>query len=190
MKTEHSNDPQVSPTFAERFGQWVIRWRWPVLLGSLLVVMGLGYGGQFLAFNGDYHIFFSKDNPQLNAFDALQEKYSKDDNVLIAIEPKDGNVFTATTLAALEDLTEQAWQTPYASRVDGITNFQHTRAVADDLYVDDLVENAQEKTPQQLAEIKQIATTEPNLVHRLVDEKGTIAAVNITVKLPGESQTE
>lgn len=190
MKTENSNDPQASPAFAERFGEWVIRWRWPVLLSTTLLMMSLAYGGQFLAFNGDYHIFFSEDNPQLNAFDALQEKYSKDDNVLIAIEPKDGNVFTAETLAALEELTKQAWQTPFSSRVDGITNFQHTRAVEDDLYVDDLVENALEKTPAELAEIKKIATSEPNLVHRLVDTEGSIAAVNITVKLPGESQTE
>lgn len=190
MKTEHSKQSDGAPSFAERFGQRVIRWRWPVLLASLLLVMGMGYGGQYLAFNGDYHIFFSKDNPQLNAFDALQEKYSKDDNVLIAVEPKDGDVFTPETLAALEALTKAAWQTPYSSRVDGITNFQHTRAVEDDLYVDDLVENALEKSPSELAKIKEIATKEPNLVHRLVDEDGTIAAINITVKLPGESQTE
>ena len=173
-----------------RLARFVIRWRWPVLLASLVVAMAAGMGGSKLAFNNDYHVFFGDDNPQLKAFDALQEKYTKDDNVFIVIEPQDGEVFTNKTLAAIEELTAEAWQTPFSSRVDAITNFQYTKAVEDDLYVDDLVEDAASKTPAELQEIKKIATEEPLLVNRLVDEAGTITAINITVKLPGEDMTE
>lgn len=189
VKHSNSDDAQQN-SFAARWAKWVIRWRWPVLAFSLLLAMGLGYGGQFLGFNNDYHVFFSEDNPQLQAFDDLQGKYTQDDNVFIVIEPKDGTVFTRETLSALESLTEASWQTPYSSRVDAITNFQHTRAVEDDLYVDDLVEDAANKTEEELAYIKEVALKEPLLVHRLISKKGDVTAVNITVKLPGEDVNE
>ena len=37
------------------------------------------------------------------------------------------------------EATEDAWQIPHSTRVDGITNFQHTWADGDELIVEDLV---------------------------------------------------
>ena len=155
-----------------------------------MVITLLGSGLPKLAFDGDYRVFFSKDNPQLQAFEGLQKKYTQDDNVLLVIEPKDGKTFTRESLAAIEELTTQSWQTPFSSRVDAITNFQHTYAQGDDLYVEDLVENASEKSEAELRKIERIALKEPLLVNRLLNEEGTISAVNITVKLPGKAITE
>lgn len=167
-----------------RLAEWTIKWRWAVIGLSILIAMSIGSGAQYVGFNSDYRVFFSDENPQLQAFNALQDKYTKDDNILIVVEPEDGNVFSNSTLAAVEELTQESWQTPFSSRVDGITNFQHTRAVEDDLYVEDLVENANEKTTSELQEIKEIAINEPLLKNRLVDEAGSVTAVNITLKLP------
>ena len=182
-------NPQQN-SFTVKWAEWILKRRWIVLAGTLLMAMMAGIGGQYLGFNTDYRAFFGDDNPQLQAFTALQEKYSKDDNVFIVIQPQDGEVFTPETLAAVEELTKEAWQTPYSTRVDAITNYQHTRAEGDDLYVDDLVENAFDMTPSALADVKEIAVNEPLLVNRLVNEEGTITAVNITVKIPGEKLTE
>lgn len=172
------------------FANWVIKWRWLVLGLSIATVMVIGYGAQRVGFNSDYHVFFSEDNPQLLAYDGLQNKYTKDDNVFIVLEPKDGKVFTPKTLAAIEQLTTEAWQTPYSTRVDAITNFQHTKAVADDLYVEDLVENASGYSSSQIEEIKKIATDEILLRDRLVNQEGDLTAVNITVQLPGKEMDE
>ncbi len=188
-QTPHYQNGQSNP-FTIRFARLIIRRRWSVLILSIFLAVAAGYGGQYVGFDGDYHVFFSKDNPQLQAYDALQAKYTKDDNVLIVIEPENGEVFTRETLAAIEELTTASWQTPYSTRVDAVTNFQHTRAENDDLYVEDLVEEAISKTDSSLAAIKKIATNEPLLVNRLVSKKGDITAVNITVKLPGEDPTE
>ena len=177
-------------SFASRWAEWVISHRWPVLISSVLLALIMGYGGSFIAFDTDYRAFFSDDNPQLQAFDALQEKYTQDDNVFIVIAPKNGEVFEKSTLQAIAELTEEAWQTPFSSRVDALTNFQHTRAVGDDLFVTDLVEDPSAITAVDLAEIKRVALAEPLLVNRLVSEKGHVTAVNITVKLPGEAVTE
>ncbi|WP_353777258.1 efflux RND transporter permease subunit [Winogradskyella sp. 3972H.M.0a.05] len=176
----------ASNRFAKRWAEFIIKRKWAVIVATLILAMGLGSQGN-MEFDGDYHVFFSKSNPELEAFDALQEKYTKDDNVILVLSPSNGNVFTKDNLVAIEELTAEAWNTPYSSRVDAITNFQHTRAEGDDLYVDDLSYESSLKTEEEITEIKDIALKEPLLVNRIINEKGSVTAVNITVRLPGEN---
>ncbi|MDN5215848.1 MMPL family transporter [Fulvivirgaceae bacterium BMA12] len=181
---------RMSGQFGIAWAKWVIKRRWIVLILSILTFLAMGFGMSKLAFDGDYRVFFSKDNPQLQAYETFQRKYTQDDNVLIVVEPKDGKTFSKESLAAIEQLTTDSWQTPFSSRVDAITNFQHTYAVGDELYVEDLADNVGERNPDEIQKIKKIALSEPLLVNRLLNEKGTVSAVNITVKLPGEAITE
>ena len=58
---------------------------------------------------------------------------------LFVIQPESGDVFQPRMLGLIRSLTEDAWQIPHSTRVDGITNFQHTWADGDDLIVEDLV---------------------------------------------------
>ncbi len=176
--------------FAKKWGEFVIKFKWPVLIFTLILAFGLASGVSKLGFDGDYHVFFTDENPELKAFDDLQDKYTKDDNVFIVLAPKNGEVFTKENLKAIEELTAEAWNTPFSSRVDAITNFQHTKSVEDDLYVDDLSYESSKKTEIEIAEIKKIALNEPLLVNRLINEKGSVTAINVTVKLPGKELSE
>lgn len=166
------------------YGDWVVRWRYAVLLVTVLLVAVAASGGRFLTFKTDYRVFFSEDNPQLLAFEELQNTYTKTDNVLIVLAPKDGNVFTRETLASVATLTKEAWQLPYSLRVDSLTNYQHTRAVGDDLIVADLVPDPSRLGPEELHAIREIAVNEPLLVSRLVSAQGHVTGVNITIQLP------
>ena len=76
----------LNNTRVTRFANWIIKRRWFILLGTVVITMIAASGGRFLVFNNDYHIFFDEDNPQVQAFDGLQEKYTKDDNVFIVIQ--------------------------------------------------------------------------------------------------------
>jgi len=102
------------------------------LLLSVVGVVAIASGVRLLTMNSDYRAFFSKDNPQVAAFDALQAMYTKDDNILIAVEPVGGTVFTPDVLSAVDELVEIGWRIPFATRVDAITNFQRTRSDGDD----------------------------------------------------------
>jgi predicted RND superfamily exporter protein len=175
---------------AQKFFTLVLTRRWMVLLSTLLLVALATSGVRFLSMSNDYRMFFSEENPQLQAFEALQNTYTKTDNVLFVITPRDGNVFSGATLSQVEWLTEQAWQIPYSIRVDSVTNYQHTRADEDDLVVGNLVEDAQDFTAGQLAEARDIAVNEPLLVNRLVNPEGSVTGVNVTIQLPGESLSE
>jgi predicted RND superfamily exporter protein len=172
------------------FGEGVIRFRWWIIVGTLALMMTAASGGRFLGFSTDYRAFFSKGNPQLEAFEAIQNTYTKEDNLMIALEPKNGVVFSREFLAVVEEVTKAAWQTPYSIRVDSITNFQHTWADGDDLIVEDLVEDVLNLSDEVLEKKKQIALNEPLLIKRLINPAADMTAVNMTINLPGKSIME
>ena len=130
-------------TRLEQFGVGVLRWRWPIIALTILFVVFMAAGGQNLKISNDSRIFFSEDNPQLIAFEALEATYTEANTVLIAVAPKEESgatsIFTADALGAIAELTERGWLLPYSTRVDSLTNFSHTWADGDELIVEDLV---------------------------------------------------
>jgi len=171
-------------------GEWVVKYRWWIIAGTMIVVLIASSGMRFLTVNNDSRVFFSEDNPQLQALEALENTFSKDNSVVFAVAPKDGNVFTRRTLAAVEALTEASWQMPYSSRVDSVTNFQHAQAQADDLIVEDLAQNAEDLSDEDLERIRKIALSEPLLVNNLLSASGHVTKVRVTILRPGESLKE
>jgi hypothetical protein len=161
-----------------------------VIFTAIAISLLMGSGVRHLAFSNDYRMFFSEENPQLKAFEQLQNTYTKNDNVLFVIAPKDGKVFTRENLSAVAKLTKESWQIPYSLRVDSITNFQHTHAEGDDLIVEDLVSDPQSLSDEELAEKQRIATSDPLLVNRLISPSAHATGVNVTVQLPGKQLTE
>jgi len=168
----------------EKFAGLVVKFRWLFLVLMLAIIVLAAMGAKNLHFNNDYHIFFAADDPRVVAFENLQNTYTKNDNVLMVLAPKDGKVFTRKTLAAIEDITEKAWQTPYSIRVDSLSNYQHSESVEDDMSVANLYEDAQKLSDADLQKIKNIAVNEPLLLHRLISEKAHVTAVNMTMEFP------
>jgi predicted RND superfamily exporter protein len=175
--------------FEANFGKWVLQYRLLIIPLMLILVFVAASGARNLSMSTNYRVFFSPDNPQLLAFEALEKTYTKNDNVMFVLTPKDGNVFTQKTLTAVEDLTKRAWQLPYSLRVDSISNFQYTEAEEDDLLVHDLVEDSYKYTDADLKRIKEIALKEPLLKQRLISETGDVTSVTATIQLPGKSET-
>nr|VFJ43071.1 MAG: hypothetical protein BECKDK2373B_GA0170837_100451 [Candidatus Kentron sp. DK] len=173
-----------------QFAVWIIRYRWWFVVLAPIIIAVLAIGLKDLRFTTDYRVFFSPDNPQLQAFDRLEKTYTQDDNVVFLLLPRDGDVFTRKTLTAVEELTKKAWQLPYSLRVDSLSNFQHTRADGDDLAVADLVRNAGDLGETELREIRDAALAEPLLVDRLLSPGADATVINVTVQLPRVDDTK
>lgn len=174
----------------DKFNQWIVS---HFIITALLALTIVGVAATNLPdikFDSDYRIFFSEDNPQLQAFEELQGNYTKNDSVMFVIAPKDGNAFSPQALSLVEALTEQAWKLPYSQRVDSITNYQHTEAEEDDLLVQDLVHDALRRSPAELSHAEAVALNEPSLVKRLISEDSRVTAVNVTVEIPGVNNTK
>ena len=177
-------------TPVQAYAHGIIRFRWWVILLSFAATLMIASGGKYLSFDTDYRVFFSDENPELLAFEKLQDTYSKQDNILIALTPKNGDLFTNDNLAAVEWLTKQAWQIPYSNRVDSISNFQHTYAEEDDLIVEDLVYRAENLNSAQLEYIRKVSLSETQLVNSLINPQGTVTGINVINQFSQANQTE
>ncbi|MEE4291802.1 MAG: efflux RND transporter permease subunit [Cycloclasticus sp.] len=166
------------------FSGWVIKYRAWIIAVSLMVLIATGNGLQYLGFDNDYRAFFTDDNPELLAYDEVENTYTKSDNVFILIEPKTGDVFQPEVLKLIEELTTSAWQTPYSRRVDSLQNFQNTYAEDDDLVVESLYEDATNLVAVDIENVKQVGLSDPLLLKRLVSADGRVTALNITIEYP------
>lgn len=164
----------------------VIRYRWLFVLGLLGTALLSANGIRFLTFSNNSRMFFSDENPQLQALEALERTYTKVENVLYLIAPKSGNIFERETLQAIEFLTEQSWRLPFSSRVNSLSNYQHTRAFEDDLMVSDLVTDAESLTDAEIAAIKKTALVQPMLLSSMIDQKGSVTAINVNIIKPDD----
>lgn len=207
--SKHSNQQ----TRTVKFGRFIVNHPWFVLIASLLLLFGAMYGAKFLEIKPDYRVFFAEDNPQLVAFDHIQDTYDKADNAMIVLTPKEGGVFSKETLKTIQWLTEKAWHTPYSTRVDSVTNYQHTWVTPEDedymlvgalLCVpaksadfDSTCEH-ESVTPEmidgmsqdQLERLEQIVLNEPQVVNRMINPQSSVTAVNITVQVPDDKDLE
>ena len=150
-------------------------------------MLALTAGARFIGVTNDYRSLFDADNPQLAALDAFEFTYGASNAALIAVAPHQGTVFAREALAALQGLTEAAWQVPYATRVDSLANYDHTWADGDDLIVEALVEDPDALDDGEIARIRQIALGEPELVGRLVSGDGRVAGLAIRFALPDDT---
>ncbi|MDE2699118.1 MAG: MMPL family transporter [Gemmatimonadota bacterium] len=168
----------------ERYTAVILRYRWLVVALATLVMLALTAGVRFITVTNDYRILFGEDNPQLLAFDALENTYSASNAALIAIAPRDGSVFTREALGAVEELTEAAWRAPYSSRVNSLTNYTHSEALDDDLVVAPLVDDASSLSDADVVRIEKIALDAIEIAGRLVSHDRRTAGVAINFILP------
>ena len=172
----------------QAFATWVVRHRWLVIAAWLVVIAAAGGGLRYLTFNNNHRLYFSPENPQLQAFNTLERTFVKNDTVMFIVAPADGRVFSRETLALVKSLTTRAWQLPYSNRVDSLTNFQFTEGFDDNLVVRDLVPDPATLSDAELAKVKAIALAEPLLRNMLIRDDARVTAVNVVVQMPRQNE--
>ena len=165
---------------------FVLRRRWLTLALATLVVVVTAAGGRFLTVSDDLRLMFSPDDPNLIAFDVLEDTYSTSNTALIALAPVTGTVFTRENLNAIEELTEAAWQVPHSRRVTSLTNYMHSESQDDDLIVEALVEDALSLDDDEIQRIERIAVNSSELAGRLVSLDGRVTGLTIDFAMPDD----
>ncbi|OHB68777.1 MAG: hypothetical protein A2Y77_11325, partial [Planctomycetes bacterium RBG_13_62_9] len=167
-------------------GDWVVRHRWLVIFLTIPTIAIAATGIRHIKICNDTRVFFTEENPDYQTLKALELTYSKEQSIFLVVAPKDGNVFTRQTLAAMSELTDAGWRIPHAIRVNSPTNFPHTRVEGDDLIVENLVRDPNSLTDAQLDEVRQIALSETAMVNRLISPRGHVAGIYIAFITPPE----
>jgi len=159
----------------------ILAHRGPIIVISLIlfVLSCLGLGR--LTVDSDLRVFFSKDNPQLQQLEAMENTYVKNENIIFVIAPKNKQIFTAKVLRVIQKLTAELWKTPASSRVDSITNYQNTWASGDDLVVEDLFSDIDKLSAADIEARKNIALHEPVLLKRIISSDGSVSNIAVNI---------
>ena len=173
-----------------RYTDGLIKYHKWIIFLSLLFVIAVGSGIKNLSSTSDFRIYFSDDNPQLVAFETLEKTYGKQDTLFFFIQPKNKNVFTKENLNLIYELTEKAWDIPFATRVNSLTNYQHTAVNGDDLMTDYLLDDPALLNPKKIAYVKKVVLNEPTLINSLTDKNGQVTGIRVRLKLPKEKSKE
>jgi predicted RND superfamily exporter protein len=168
----------------ERFLDGLCVHRYWVLGITVLVVAALAAGIGRLNFSNDTRAYFGPDNPQLLAFERLEDIFEKRDSIGILVVAEDGDIYDRRSLRLVRELTEFGWRIPYARRVKSLSNYQHTRAVGDELFVADLVGDTESLDAAKLLQIRAVVEREPLLLNNLVGADGSVTYVDVALAFP------
>ncbi len=163
----------------DRYINVILRHRWLVISLTSAFMLAMAAGGRYITVSNEHRVMFGEGNPQLAAFDALEDTYAASNTALVAIAPREGSVFTRDALGVVEGLTDAAWLAPFSTRVNSLTNYFHSEAMEDDLIVGPLVEEAASLSDADLARIESIALGSPEIVGRLISPDGRVAGLAI-----------
>lgn len=172
---------------ASRLGDVISQHYRLVTVVSVMACLLLIAGAANLRFSADFRAYFSDDNPQLLAFEALEADFNKRDTLSLLIEPENGSIYQADVIALIRELTDMGWQLPYSRRVDSLANFQRLDADADGIQVSDLAGDEVELDARTLAGIQAYVASDNALSGFLAAEDGSAAAIQIALILPDDN---
>ncbi len=191
MAEENADIGGAKQPLAEKLAARIVTFRWVWIVLTVVLVGGFAAGLQHLRFEPDARVFFAEENPDRVALDEFEAAFAKDDNLMIVLAPKSGDVFTTDALTFIGEITERAWLLPFVRRVDSLTNFQHTYANGDEMIVRDLIPDPPSVSAEEAADAREIALNRVELVDAMVNVDGSVAMVQVMFRLPGvNTETE
>jgi len=160
-----------------KWGEIVIRFRYPFVIGFLLLVIFFASQIPKLTFNTSNESFFKKDNPTLIAYNEFKEQFGRDDVIIVMVESE--NLFTLENLSKIKKLHNEIEDTvPLVNDINSLANARVTRGEEGALIVNDLLEEMPE-TPEEVAKLKEYVLAHPVYRNFIISEDGklTIFAV-------------
>jgi predicted RND superfamily exporter protein len=167
----------------EKYILWTMNQRKLLVAFCFLMVFSLTAGVLNLSFTSDFRAYFGPENPQLKAFEAMEETFSKQENLYFFIHAKEGTVFTPKGLELIWVLSEKGWELPFSQRVTSLQNYQHTDVEEDDLVIDYLYYEPENLTATDIKRIEQISMSESTLRHKLISDDGSATGVSVRTVL-------
>ncbi|OUR96010.1 hypothetical protein A9Q81_13050 [Gammaproteobacteria bacterium 42_54_T18] len=188
MKAFEQGYLAVSRNIIDHPIKWIFGW---ILVIALLLAGLLTHTKQFteIQYHSGPYLYFTDDNADFQTLQQMESRYAPDTSLIFVFAPNEGDIFTTESLKAIEEITETAWTLPYVSRVDSISNFQHTKINGDTLSTDYLYTQAETLSNDDLQKIKHIALNEKALLRQTISTSGNVAAIIATVNID-EAQTQ
>ncbi|HIN49073.1 MAG TPA: patched family protein, partial [Deltaproteobacteria bacterium] len=161
----------------EKLGYFIFARRWTVILVALLIFGALASQVTNIVIDTSNEAFLEPDDPILTQYDAFRDQFGRDEVVVVAIQPKD--VFERQFLERLkafhEDLENEI---PYLDEVISLVNVTSIKGEAEELLVEELLENWPEDQAG-IDALKKDVLSNKFYKNLLISEDGTFTTVII-----------
>lgn len=137
----------------ERFGRFVFRHHWKILLAIVAVVIGCGSGLPKLSLDTSTEGFLHPQDPTLSVYNEFREQFGREELILVAVTGPD--IFAPEFLARLRALHQAIEaETPHLEDITSLVNVRNTRGEGGTLRVEELLQ----RWPDGGASLDQIRT--------------------------------
>ena len=157
-----------------------------VIGATLVFTVLIGLGLKDAAISSDFRLYFSEDNPQMQALEALEGDFNKQDNLIFLVN-SDESVFAQENLQFIQLLVEKSWELPYARRVDSITNTPRTRGSAEELTTGELVPDDFSYSSGGLEDIRDFALQDTQASNYVSNDE-SVAVITVALNLPDDNK--
>lgn len=168
----------------------LLRWRYAFSILIFLFCAWTLTDVDELGFATDYRIFFDNDDPMLMANEEIEAEFTKSYTLIYLVEALQGDLITPGHLQALQELAGASWRLPYVDRVNSLSNYQHTTAEGDNLWVEDLLDEPGDYDARQLQRVRDIVLNEPEIVGQLISEDARVSMVLMYINLPQNADAD
>ncbi|MGI9537698.1 MAG: efflux RND transporter permease subunit [Desulfocapsaceae bacterium] len=179
---------EKAETFFDYGAALVIRFRFLVLLFSILCTALLASNIKDLQFDTSNEGFLRQDDPILATYNSFREQFGRDDMLLLAIHSD--KIFSLEFLGRLKNLHDSI-----ESEIDNINdmnsmvNARSTRGEGDVLLVDDLLTDFPE-TEEQLEKLRSQVMSNPLYINQLISGNGLYTTIVIESDVYTSSEEE
>lgn len=169
---------------ADKITHWIFQYNRIAIVVLAVVILFLGAGIPRLQFSSDSRFFLGEDNQEYHKVLQIEDTYSVSDTLLLMVVPPEGRTFSPRNLHILRQMTEDAWQMPYALRVDSAANHMHSFSQGDEVFVEPMLDEFDDITDEAAKRFRKLSMASKDLRDTLLPQDGDAFGIAIRVVLP------
>ena len=182
MTSTPLNEPakmHAGDDFAAKLVDWNFKYRiWILIVCIGLTIAGIT-GALRSGFNTDARVYFGLDNPERLALEAMEARHGRYNTAILIFAPASGDVFSISTLNALNEATMAFGAIPGIAAIQSLANI--ASPVLDGEMNQPLLAPGIPVSEKQAAFVKSIAPQIRAQSETLLSESGHVTAINMLI---------
>lgn len=164
-----------------KFFQFIFRFRWPIVIGTILISLFLCWPISHLKINADLTSYLPRTDPAVKTLEYIADTYGGNFVAVMALETED--VFKPSTLEALRDLTSRLQLLEGVNYVTSLTNVLDLKKSEEGLEIGKLISEEDFPLDQNKAEkLRNYVLAKKRFRGRLVSEDGRVTLIVVALR--------
>ena len=153
----------------------LLRFRWLGIFAVVLLTVFFAFQMQGLKFDNSNEVWFVEGDRSLDLIDKFRDVFGNDDFVVLLFESR--NFFEPENIRRIKRLAEALeTEVPYLKDMTWLGNVEYIEGIKDGIKIHELLETIPEN-PEEIAEVRKKALSEPTYVNSLISPDGQSAAI-------------